>query len=127
MLFEALVEFIEANPQGIRADTIKQRRHFREELDAAELANIIVKQSAVIQMEYGSCVLAGRAVPQQFACHAQVDVEDPSVEIEQDLFAATADAVYHRSLQCRRGLLQITTGYPLRKKLNIPNCAPERM
>lgn len=61
--------------------------------NTAELADIVEDQCAVVEFENGARIFGSGTVPEKFTRHAKVDVENAAVELGEDLFAATANAL----------------------------------
>ena len=74
-----------------------------DEPERAELANIVIEQTAAIfKLEHGARVGAGIAMHQQRASHAELNVDEAVIELDQDLFAVAAYAANHAIHQTGR-------------------------
>ncbi len=94
MLAQAVVEFCKGDVQSIGSDAIEGSGKFREELEAAELADVIVNQRPVVQVKDSARVFSGRGVPEQPAGHAEVDEQDAKIEVDENLLSTAPDGCY---------------------------------
>ncbi len=74
MRVETIVKIGKANAQCVGPGTREKRRHLRKEFHSTELADIVVKQSAIVELENRARIFGSRAVPQKLARHSQVYV-----------------------------------------------------
>lgn len=84
----------EIDCQRVGTGACEEIRQFVEIFEAAKLADVVINESAGIELEHGARKLARRSVPEQFAGHSEMHIEDASIELEIDLLAApmnTAD------------------------------------
>src|SRR5579875_1688593 len=114
MLLQARVEVGEIDTQRIGADALEQLGESFEKFDTAELTDVVIYQGSVVELEQRARVLAGCGVPQQFAGHAEVDVEDAVIEIDENLLAAPADPLNDASGQPLRRLRMAAARHALR-------------
>lgn len=87
---EARKECLEIKLQGVGADALL--RLFGVEFEAAELAHVVEQQHTVFEFEEGAGVFARGGVPKEIAGHTEMDIEQTTVELDQNLLAMTADA-----------------------------------
>jgi hypothetical protein len=66
---------------------------FFKEFKAPELAEVIEYQRASIEVDYGARMFSRHAIPEQLTGHAEVYIEDASIELDEDLFALAADGL----------------------------------
>ena len=81
-------KFSEIDCQRVGAGACEEIRQFVEIFEAAELADIVINESAGIELEHGARKFARHGVPEQFAGHSEMHIEDASIELEIDLLAA---------------------------------------
>ena len=85
-------KFSEIDCQRIGACACEEIRQFVEIFEAAELADVVINESAGIELEYGARKLARHGVPEQFAGHSEMHIEDAAIEFEIDLLTAPMNA-----------------------------------
>src|SRR5437667_210964 len=68
-------ERVPAKSEGIGSEPLHARGELIAELDAAELADIVIDQQSPIKREDGVAVRPERRVEKQLAGHAEVDAE----------------------------------------------------
>ena len=127
MFPQSCIEFIEGDAQGVRAAALENLRTDFKEFDSSELAHVIVKQCATVQHKTCASVLAGFSIPEQFACHSKMDIQDAAIEIDQNLFAASPHAMNRCVSQRFSGCVEPAARDTWRKKLSVFDCPPHDM
>jgi len=81
-------KFSEIDRQRIGSGACEEIRQFVKIFEPAELADVVINESAGIELEHSARKLTRRGVPEQFASHSEMHIEDASFEFEIDLLAA---------------------------------------
>lgn len=120
---QALVEFIEADFKRVRPDSGELLREAGVIFKAAELPDIVKYEAAGIQFQNRARMLTRNRVPQQFAGHAQMNVEESQIQFGQNLFAAPAQSHNSPSSKQTRCPMKIASRHQGRRK----DCARNRL
>ena len=94
MALQSPEKFSEIDRERVGAGACEEIRQFVKIFEAAELADVVINERAGIELEHGTRKLARHSVPEQFASHSEMHIEDASIELKIDLLAApmnTAD------------------------------------
>lgn len=126
-LLQAFEEFVEGDLQSVGADSCEGGRQGGKKLDAAKLADVVIDQRTAIEMEIGAGVFAAVGVPQEFPRHAEVDVEDATIEFNQDLFAMTADPFNAAAGEGGGGFSKATACDAVRVEFGVVNRAADNV
>ena len=105
MLRQALDEIVESHGQGVWPDARQHLRHGGIEFHSPEHARVVIDQRSVFKLKDGSgvfrwlkvCFSGGR--PKQLSGHAQMDVKQAAIKVDENLFAATPDSLYSGSAE----------------------------
>ena len=91
---EQLQEIVERNSQRIRTQRLRAIDEVRAPLDPAEVADVVVDQQSVIELEDGAGVGSGLSIEQELPGHAEMDGQNSAVEPDDDEFAVPFDGVH---------------------------------
>ena len=91
------------------------------------MAYIVIEQGAVVEREDGARVFAGFGVPKQLAGHAEMDIENATVEIDEDLLAATANVADDAAGERVRGFGEVRASHAMRRELRAFDAMPNKM
>jgi hypothetical protein len=83
---KACVKFVERDAERVRPQPYDAFRSGQIEVEAAELANIVKAKDAIIEFENRPGVRGGGSVPEKLSSHAEVDVNEPMVKLQKDVF-----------------------------------------
>src|SRR5438105_2970330 len=100
MSLQSCIEFVEGDAQGVGAAALENLRTDFKKFHSSELAHVVVKQCAIVQYKKRAGVLTGVSIPQQFACHSEMDIQDAAVQVDQDLLAESTHALICRVSSC---------------------------
>ena len=91
--FEPGEKLFECDGERVGAGFGEEIRHFGVVFDAAELTDVVKDESAVVEFEDGAGIFGAFAIPEKLAGHTEVDVQNATVELHEDLLAAPAYAL----------------------------------
>jgi hypothetical protein len=60
--------------------------------EAAKLADVVEDEQILLEFQQGAGMGAGGGIPEEFAGHAEVDVEGTGIEAEEEVFAQAVEA-----------------------------------
>src|SRR5450755_696397 len=95
-LFQSRMERREVDVESVRPSLREFVGERFEELEAAELPDVVEEQQTVVEFEQGARVFVGWSIPEQLARHAEVDVKNSAVEIDEDLLPAAPNTLNGR-------------------------------
>ncbi len=110
MLFEAGEEFGFGHGKSVGSRAREESGNFGVVFDAAELPNVIEDECPVVEFENSAGVFAAVGVPEKFAGHAKVHIEDAAIKVGENLFTATGDTFNGGAGESLGGGLERCTG-----------------
>ena len=120
-LFQSRMERREVDVESVRPSLREFVGERFEELEAAELADVVEDQQTVVEFEQGARVFVGWSIPEQLARHAEVDVKNSAVEIDEDLLPAAANALNCRPGESAFSQREIASGDAMRPDFGAQN------
>jgi len=98
-----------------------------KEFESPELANIVVNESAGFELEHGTRKLARHRIPEQFARHSEVYIEDTAIQFEVDLLTAPMNLADRCAREAFDRPTKISSRDPARCNRSMPDGMTEHV
>ena len=121
---QSFKKFSETDRERVRPGPLKNIRHFVKEFEPPELANIIVMRVPDVELEHGTRKLARHRIPEQFAGHSEVYIEDTAIQFEVDLLTAPVNTANRGASEAFDRLAKISSRDPARSDGSMPDVWP---
>lgn len=124
VFLETRIEVVKCDLQRIRPNLAYRRWDARVKFKTAELTDVVVNECAFLEIKNGSSIFRRGGVPKQLARHAQMNVKDAAIQIEENLFAMPPYRLNHCARDTGYGLIEAISRDALRVHLGAKNFLP---
>jgi len=121
---QARAKVFEADFKRLRPEPGDAARHLLAPLDAAELADVVVKQNPLIEREHGVRILAPGSVQEELASHAEMHGQSSGIERDDDELPAPPDGADGASLNSRGQFAPVARRHEAGVKRRRDDAAP---
>jgi hypothetical protein len=118
---QSFKKFSEIDRERVRPGPLKNIGQFVKEFKPSELANIIIDKDAGVELEHGARKLARHRIPEQFAGHSEVHIQDTVPQFEIDLLAAAMNTADRSAREAFDRLAKISPRDPARRDGSMPD------